>query len=171
MMVDMVNYGAAAQFRFNYGTHDLANANLTEVQKGYATQTTPEMSNDVVKGQNYQATRFILESRIQVQLAFKGLTTDMYAIYTYTDFKGRPQTIRVEGADFVMINGAPAGVELTNLVYADARNMVTVTVYNADGTVHGEAIESMESCATRGNAEVFVELMKFADSANIYLND
>jgi hypothetical protein len=169
MMVDMVNYGTAAQFRFDYGTHDLANAKLTEVQKGYATQTTPEMSNDLVKGTNYQATRFILESRIQIQLAFKNLKSDMYAIYTYTDFKGRPQTVRVEGADFVMISGKPAGVELSALVYADARNLVTVTVYNADGTVHGEAIESMESCAFRGNADVFVELMKFADSAKAYL--
>ena len=127
------------------------------------------MSNDQVKGTNYQASRFLLESRIQVQLAFKGLTADMYAIYTYTDFQGKAQEVRIEGADFVIIGGKPAGVELSALVYADARSLVNVTVYNADGTVYGTASDSIESCAVRSNGDVFVALMKFADSAKAHL--
>ena len=169
MMVDMLNYGAAAQVHFNYGTDDLANNQLTDAQKATGTATAPEMSNDQVKGTNYNGTRFILESRIQVQLAFKNMTSDMYAVYTYTDAAGKEQTVRVEGTDFVIIGGKPAGVELSALVYADARALVNVTLYKADGTVYGTATDSIESCSLRSGGDVFVALMKFADSAKAHL--
>ena len=169
MMVDMLCYGAAAQLHFGYGTNDLANSKLTAAQLASGTATTPAMENYQLQGTNYSGSRFILESRIQVQLAFKNMTTDMYAIYTYVDAAGQAQSVHVEGKDFVMINGNPAGVELSKLVYADARALVKVTVYNADGTVHGTAIDSIESCAYRSNGDVFVALMKFADAANAYL--
>ena len=93
----------------------------------------------------------------------------MYAVYTYVDYRGLSREYRVEGKDFVVFNGALAGVELSKLVYADARCMVNVTVYNADGTVYGTATDSIESCANRSNGDLFVELMKFADSAKAYL--
>ena len=169
MMVDMLCYGAAAQVHFGYGTNDLANSKLTAAQLAVGTAVTPAMENYQLKGTNYSGSRFILESRIQVQLAFKNMTTDMYAIYTYVDATGNAQSVRVESKDFVMINGNPAGVELSKLVYADARALVKVTVYNADGTVHGTAIDSIESCAYRSNGDVFVALMKFADAAKVYL--
>ena len=71
----------------------------------------------------------------------------------------------------MIIGGKPAGVELSQLVYADARTMVEVTVYNADGTVHGTATDSIESCCVRssGGGDLFIALMKFADSAKAYL--
>ena len=169
MMVDMLNYGAAAQVHFKYGTDDLANNKLTDAQKATGTATAPEMSNDQVKGTNYNGTRFILESRIQVQLAFKNMTSDMYAIYTYTDAAGKAQSVRVEGTDFVIIGGKPAGVELSALVYADARALVNVTLYKADGTVYGTATDSIESCSLRSGGDVFTALMKFADSAKAHL--
>ena len=169
MMVDMLNYGAAAQLHFGYGTNDLANSKLTAAQLATGTATAPEMSNDQVKGTNYQGSRFILESRIQVQLAFKNMTSSMYAVYTYTNAAGKAQSVRVEGTDFVVIGGKPAGVELSALVYADARALVEVTVYNADGTVYGTAIDSIESCCVRSGGDVFVYLMKFADSAKAHL--
>jgi hypothetical protein len=169
MVVDMLNYGAAAQVYTNYGTDDLANNKLTDAQKAAGTAGTPVMENKLVKGTNYSGSRFILNSRIQVQLAFKNLTSDMYAIYTYTSAKGEAKTVRVEGADFVVIGGKPAGVELGELVYADARTMVEVTVYKADGTVHGTATDSIESCCVRSGGDLFVPLMKFADSAREHL--
>ena len=169
MLVDMLNYGAAAQLNFGYNTEDLANNQLTDQQRSMATAGTPEMSNDLQKGQYYTGSRFVLESRIQVQIGFSGLTEDMYAIYTYTNNYGQPRSVRVEGKDFLIIGGKPAGVELSELVYADARTAVQITVYNADGTVHGTATDSIESCALRSGGDVFVALMKFADSAKTYL--
>lgn len=169
MLVDMLNYGAAAQQKFGYNTGDLANNQLTAEQLAVGTAGAPEMSNDLVKGENYTGSRFILESRIQVQIGFKNLTSDMYAVYSYTDCSGQTREVRVEGTDFVEAGGQKIGVELSELVYADGRAPVTVTVYNADGTVYGTAVDSIESCALRSNADVFVALMKFADSVKAYL--
>ena len=70
----------------------------------------------------------------------------------------------------LVVSGKLAGVELSKLVYADARCLVSVTVYNADGTVYGTATDSIESCAFRGNDDLFVNLMKFADSARAELS-
>ena len=170
MVVDMLNYGAAAQVYFKYNTEDLANNQLTDEQKASGTAEAPTMENKVVAGEHYTASRFILKSSIQVQLGFEGLTEDMYAVYTYVDYRGLNREYRIEGEDFVVVSGKLAGVELSKLVYADARCMVNVTVYNADGTVYGTATDSIESCAYRSSGDLFVELMKFADSARAKLS-
>jgi len=170
LMVNMLNYGAAAQLQFNYATDDLANSLLTDTQKAWASTELAELNSYLVKGTNYMGTRLVLESRIQLQVAFKGMTRDMYAIYTYTDNKGEVKTVRVEGADFVDVG--VLGVEMSALVYADARNLVEITVYNADGTVYGTATDSIEGYAARnakGEDDVVIALMKFADSAKAYL--
>ena len=170
MMVDMLCYGTAAQENFNYGTADLANSKLTPEQLAMGTSAEPELTNKLVRGKNYMGTRLILESRIQMQVAFKNLTSSMYAIYTYTNAKGEAKSVRVEGEDFVIIGGKPSGVELNALVYADARNMVEITVYNADNTVYGTVTDSIESYAKRTtDDQVCSALMKFADSAKAYL--
>jgi hypothetical protein len=171
MVVDMLNYGAAAQVNFDYGTSDLANSWLTPAQKASGTTTAPTMEDKQVKGNNYFATRFILSSAIQVQVAFRNLTTDMYAIYTYTNANGDEKSVRVEGEDFIVLSGKPAIIELSALVYADARAQVKVTVYKADGTVHGYAEDSIESCCARATkgGDVFEALMAFGDSAKAHL--
>ena len=170
LMVNMLNYGAAAQVNFKYGTDDLANKLLTDTQKAWGTTEVATLNNNQVKGTNYMGTRLVLESRIQLQVAFTGMTREMYATYTYTDNKGKEQTVRVEGADFVDVG--VLGVEMSELVYADARNNVEITVYNADGTVYGTATDSIEGYAQRNVKDpndVVMALMKFADSAKAYL--
>lgn len=170
MLVDMLNYGAAAQQKFGYDTKNLANSGLTDAQKAYATQEAPLMGNYQYKGPHYLGSRFILESRIQMQVAFGGLTDDMYAVYNYTDACGKTRSVRVEGKNFITA-GSRKGIELNQLVYADARGQVTIMVYNADGSLYGMAIDSIESCANRSTTgnDVFVALMKFADSARKHL--
>ena len=170
MMVDMLNYGAAAQQKFNYNESDPANNRLTDLQKNVGTKSVTELKNRQVKGTNYLGTRLTLESRIQIQVAFKGLSSDMYAIYSYRDQTGKLQNIRVNGDDFVSA-GDVKGIELNKLVYADARTLVAVTVYNSDGSEYGSAQDSIESCAKRSTSgdDVFIALMKFADSARNYL--
>jgi len=170
LMVNMLNYGAAAQLQFNYATDDLANNQLTDTQKAWASTSAKELNSYLVRGTNYMGTRLVLESRIQLQVAFKGMTRDMYAVYTYTDNNGKAQSVRVEGADFVDVG--VLGVEMSALVYADARNVVEIIVYNADGTVYGTATDSIEGYVQRnakGETDVSMELMKFADSAKAYL--
>lgn len=47
LMVDLLNYGTAAQHYSNYKTDNLINAELTEQQKEMGTSTTPEMASDL----------------------------------------------------------------------------------------------------------------------------
>ena len=171
MMVDMLNYGAAAQNYFNYNTGDLANSQLSEAQKACGTSNAPTVQNNRVIGPKYSGTRLVLESRIQMQMAFADMNRTMYAVYTYTDHNGKKQSVTVNGSDFVQ-NGNMYGIELSKLVYADARQVVSVKVYNADGTLHGSAKDGIESYVKRSGATepLFDALIKFTDSAKAYLH-
>ena len=88
---------------------------------------------------------------------------------TYTNNNGEKKEVRIEGTDFVASGSSKIGVELSALVYADARALVDITIYNADGTVYGTASDSIESCCARSNGDVFAALMKFADAARMSL--
>ena len=171
MMVDLLNYGAAAQKRFNYNTQDLASSNLTPWQRAYGSTVAAATRNQQVTGPSYMGTRLVLESRIQMQVAFAGLTRSMYAVYYYTDHYGQIRTVRVDGKDFITA-GTLLGIELSELVYADARTLVTVKVYETDGTLFSGVKESMESYVDRSGVSdpLFDALMKFADSAKAYLH-
>ena len=171
MMVDMLNYGAAAQQYCNYNTEDLANNSLTAAQLACGTAVSPTTANRLIYDGNYTGTRLILESRIQMQLGFRNLDKSMYAVYTYVDHYGVRYTVRVDGSQFIKLNSYLYAIELSRLVYADARELVSVRVYKADGTLYARASDSMESYIHRAGASGLYEaLMKFTDSAKQYLH-
>ena len=167
LAVDMLNYGAEAQLHFGYNTDDLANSLLTEEQKALATDAV-SCSNKQVKGANFYGANLRLEDRIVFNLFFKNCKADMYAKVTYTDYAGRVHTIE---KTLVQHSGSTYKVVVDDVVLADAFSMVTVTVYNADGTVHGTATDSVESyCARAGESALNDAIMKFAYSAKAYLS-
>lgn len=170
VFTDMLNYGAAAQKNFGYGTNDLANSQLTAEQLENASELKP-ISNYQVKDNKFYASNLSIKSNIQFQFAFKGVTKDMYAVATFTGWKGNEETVNVPAGGFTK-NGSYHVVTLENLVVADARCMITVTVYNKDGSVYSQVQESIESYIARNinKSEVFGEFMKFADTARDYLS-
>ncbi len=171
MMVDMLNYGAAAQVNFNYNTADLANNQLTDTQKAWGTQTAAATSNNRIEGTNYFGTRLVLEGSIQMQVAFKGMNRTMYAVYSYTDHFGNEQSVTVKGEDFIEVSGL-FGVELSQLVYADARQLVTIRIYNAKGVLLSTVQDSIEGYVNRNGEtdSLYDALIKFTDSAKAYLH-
>ena len=171
MLVDMLNYGAAAQNYFNYNTGDLANNQLTDAQKACGTKTAAATANKLVQGANYKGTRLVLVSRIQMQIAFTGVDRTMYAQYTYTDHNGKIQSVFVTGEEFVKAGDLYA-VELNKLVYSDARQLVTIQLYDSEGKLLSTVQDSIESYVNRSDATtpLFECLMKFADSAKAYLH-
>lgn len=171
MLVDMLHYGAASQQKFNYKTDDLADALLTPEQLSWG-GTMKELKNGQIKGDFYQGTRLVLENRIQMQVAFSGVTKGMYATYTYTDHAGVQQTETVKFEDMICIGVDTYGISLDKLVVADARQLVTVIVYTADGQVHGGAIDSIESYCKRSSVfmPLSLVLMQFSDSAYAYFH-
>ena len=171
MLVDMLNYGAAAQEHFTYNTADLANNQLTVAQKNYGTKTAAATTNKLVKGTNYAGTRLSLQSNIQMQLAFNNMTRDMRAVYVYTDHNGNQRSVSVNGNQFISVSSRLA-VELNQLVYADARSQVTVYIYNSSGKVISTTKDSIESYVNRSGATIplYDALIKFTDSAKAYLH-
>ena len=167
MIVDMLNYGAAAQEYFDYNTADLANGELTEAQQALATQTTA-YEDGRVKGANYMGTRLILESNISMEFAFRNLNAEMTAEISYTDHYGDEITLETQPE----AAGSSWIVTLEELVVADGRQAVTVKVYDGE-TVVAEVTDSMESYVARmnGTSSLFQQLMKFSDSAYNYFRE
>ncbi len=167
LMVDMLNYGATAQNYFGYGTDDLANSLLSDEQKALGTRTSPAVSDNRVKGDNYLGTRLELKSSIIMCMAFKGMTIDMTAKIEYTNHRGVLVSELVHPEN---VNGTVM-VVIDQIVVADGRQNVTVTVYNADGSVYGSASDSMESYLSRvGTDDLYNAIMIFSDSAYAYLH-
>ena len=170
MLVDMLNYGAAAQIFFNYNTDELANALLTEAQQAYATQEV-NCADQRVKGTNYYGSSLILKDRIMLTMYFKNITTDMYAVVRFTDHKGNAHEIRVESSEFAK-NGVYYGVVIDDLVVADGDQLVSVKVYDANGREVASASDTVNSYAVRmsGGDLLYDAVMKFTSSAYAYFH-
>jgi len=167
MAVDMLNYGAAAQDYFGYNTADLANNQLSDAQKALATKEA-KATNSRVSNENYLGTNLRLESRIQLRMAFKDITDDMYAVIEFTSHTGSKVSWTVPASQMEQ----DVVVCVDQMVVADGRVPVTVTVYNADGTVHATATDSMESYIARMSSQhaVYEMILKFSDSAYNYFH-
>ncbi|MBP3634692.1 MAG: hypothetical protein J6J43_08990 [Oscillospiraceae bacterium] len=178
LVVDMLNYGAAAQTKFSYKEDALANKDLTEAQQALATKSVA-CTDSRVKGANYYGSNLALEDKIDLNLFFTNMEekdiSSMYAEVSFVNFKGKTVTETVQGADFVAYGGKAGTykIPVRTIVVADASCPVTVTVKNADGTVFGQASDSVESYAARGaataDAALYEAIMKFAVSAKAYL--
>ena len=171
MMVDMLNYGAAAQNTFSYATDDLANSQLSDEQKGYGSADMQACTDIRIKGANYQGSRLLLESSINFQMAFAGLTEEMTANISFTDHYGNVQNYTVN--PIKMESSGTVVVSIDQIVVADARRPITVTVYDTNGQVYGTATDSIESYVARmtsGGDPLYEMVIKFADSAYAYMH-
>ena len=165
--VDCLNYGAASQTQFGYDTENLANKDLTEAQKALATQTIT-MTNTSNMGTKGVGASLALESSIELVVFFSGITdkTGMYAEISFINYKGEEKTSTATAEEFMAL-GALTGVSVTTMVAADVSQDITITMYNADGSVYGVIVDSVESYAARKSAEspLFEAVMKFGVSA------
>ncbi len=179
-MVDMLNYGAAAQVHFGYATDDLANSLLTDVQAAYGTKTV-SMSNIAITDSKFYGMSLFLESSLAVTVAFKDMNVDdipnMKAVATFTDHTGKHKSVTVLGKDFTVVNVDKGvyGVKIFAAVVADVRQPITFTIYNKDGTVYATAVDSIESYLARMDKKypdnpLYESVMKFCASAYTFLH-
>ena len=165
MLIDMLNYGAAAQQLFEYDAEHLVTAELTKAQQAMATQDVVAKSSQV-KGANYLGTNLSLESEIRINMAFKGVSEGMYAKVSFTNHAGR----KVEEVAQMDIENGTGIVRVNQIAVADGRTMVTVTVHKADGSVHGSVVDSLEGYIARvidnepDRAPLYKKILMFADS-------
>lgn len=169
LMVDMLNYGAAAQTAFSYDAENLANADLTDAQKGLATASMKTCTDQRNKGTNYKGSSLLLKENIQLLIAFSDLEVGKTAKISYTNHNNKQITVEtatVDGADY----GASGMhvVLIDSFAIADARGLITVEVYDGE-TVLASASDSIESYVAREisnsrNVDLCTAMMKFADA-------
>ena len=171
MVVDMLNYGAAAQKKFSYNLDNLANSLLTAEQKAYAT-TTVSYADTSERNDNYRANVYLV-SNIQFMMAFANIDPTMNAEVTFTDHYGKEHRITIAGSEFEK-NGSYYVFTIEQTVIADAYQTITCTIYDADGNVVNQVADSMASYAARAKQntgdELYEMIMKFATSAHAYLH-
>ena len=193
MLVDMLNYGAAAQIYFNYKTNDLVNADLTEEMRASGTQENPEISADddvyrnpdgliTLNGKSVSAM-----SIIQLHLSFtlNGIdANDIEIVMDYTDLSGDARRYVIDGADAIAYqyeDGVRYSVVFDKYGASQLRKDITISFRNkATGETIGDSgTTSIESnlrglLEDRGDDEALVNLiyamMKYSDSAAAYFD-
>ena len=160
-MIDMLNYGAAAQLAFGYNTDNLANSALSEDQKKVPAADTDKMSdnwescNGIGYGSNLE-----LKENIILHIWFKAANVE-YAVVTYTDHNGNE--IKSEKiTNFTdRISNSVKSIAIDTLVVADGFEEVTVKFFDAQDNNLGVVKESIESYLK-------YMLEKDSDSAPLY---
>jgi hypothetical protein len=157
LYVDMLNYGAAAQQKWTYNTDALANAELTETQKGYAT-VIGEKENILQKGEGYKGTSLSLKDNILMNVAFEAsfLENVAYAEVNFVSHNNVDKSVTVAIEDFIAQGSATKYISIDVMAVADYAQPVTVKLYNADGECVSTTIDSMGSYAGRQTKDVYL---------------
>ncbi len=169
LYVDMMNYGAAAQTYFKgYHGDDLANNQLNETQKAYATVSIT-MENEQVKGEGYAGTTLTLESQIVLNFVYRNTTLEgvTHAVAAYTDHYGKAASVTIDASEFMAYNSTMTYIPVSGMAVADCGQLVTLTLYNANNEVVSTSCDSVESYISRiANAnELYTMIMRFATAA------
>jgi hypothetical protein len=172
MVVDMLNYGAAAQQRFAYNLDNLANSRLTREQKAFATESVTYVDTSE-HGDNYRANVYLV-SNIQFMMAFTGVDETMNAVVSFQDHYGVAHELTISGSEFTK-NGSYYVLTIEETVMADAYQDITCKIYDANGKLVTSATDSVASYAARakqntGN-DLYEMIVKFATSAYAYLHN
>jgi hypothetical protein len=180
LLVDLLNYGAAAQTYTWYKDKTLCNAALTAEQQAYGTTTVPAVSSVLntkyVEIENAKATwtagGLVLENGVTVRMRFAAESVDGL-------------TVKVEAAGKTWIidefeAAEKAGQYYVHFTGLDARQMreqMKVTVYEGETAVSNTLLYSIESYAAAkqndSNAKMvalLVAMMRYGDSAAAYQN-
>ena len=174
LLVDMLNYGAAAQKEFKYDEGNLANADIGAYQQ-FATQTvTMESHAGRTHGDGHYSTSLSLNSNIRMTMYFQKITTDMHAVVSFVNHAGRTVELTIPGSQFRSKWGMH-GIEIDALAVADVRTLVKCEIYDAQNNLMQGGVDSVEGCAARakgtGQKDIYDAIPKFGTSSDNYLNN
>ena len=184
LLVDMLNYGTAAQKYFKYNQDNYANAILPEGYQQYATQGVDYgAAYDNSGFAAYQTMQLNLESKIEMSFIFYkdafGVPVDqVVANVTYTNRKGYVITKEVKGTDFVE-HTSKNGRERCRLVLDwlavdDDKQEVTVEFTDLQGNALGTVREAIQNLAGSWSEvlpdDLYPAIVKFMNSAYAYFH-
>ena len=178
LLVDLLNYGSAAQTYAWYKDKTLSNAQLTEEQKAWGTSEAPALSSklntkaavvDNAKA-TWKAAALVLNNGVTMRFRFaaestEGLTVKIVAAgqeWTVSQFTAAEQA----GQYYADFSGLSA---------RQMREVVSVTVMEGDTAVSNTLEYSVETYAYNKQNEarigdLVLAMMRYGDSAAAYLN-
>jgi hypothetical protein len=166
LIPDLLAYGAAAQTFFGYNTENLVTAQMTEEELDLIT-TDVNLEHTLDQGSYHFGSSLTLVSNIVFMMAMQNVADDMTIVATYTDHLGAKHTV-----DTYQASGNLKILTFDQMVVADARQVITVTISDKDGNVVGTCNESIaDYLARQANAsDLFKAIAAFSDSAYAYLH-
>ncbi len=177
LVVDLLNYGAAAQKYLKVNVDDLANNNLTDELKEKATDfAIPAdryaVSDETDKTVIFRAARLVFDCKIGISVAFKVNDNVDYSGYQVVFAIGNKE-YKVTADQFVNseINGNSYLVAEFREIYANCfDSLVTVKVIDSNGAaVSGQLSYSVNSFIARHNTEeLYQKLYCYGASAKEY---
>ena len=187
LLVDMLNYGSAAQNYFGFHTGSLANSDLTSAQKALAsepmTSLTSSHSETPISGAEITFKGIALECDSTIDLVTyvdipQAPEKSVYAEISYDSFDGYPIVQRVYASDFVYdtyyklyrveFTGVSALYFRTpmTLVFRDGDRQISSTMTYSYETYIREILNSSQ--ATQPMKTVATNLMNYCNSAINY---
>ncbi len=187
LLVDMLNYGAAAQTYETYAVDNLANSKLTEAQKAYGTasETAVPDDNDQILSvtgatEYYYGDTLNLGTDIRMKIFFQDLTPEQLASIsakvTFTNHEGEAYELTYAASDFAKYGDKDYYViGIDKLVAADANTVVTCVVM-IDGETTLTIENSINDYLYRAysydteNQSIYHAVYYYCDSANAYFH-
>ena len=178
LLVDLLNYGAAAQKYRNYKTDNLANSKLTEAQKAWGTGTLRSLNT--VQNADYKVISnpaavwkgagLVLEESVVLRLkleaaSIEGLSVKIRRADVASVTIPSSEFVAADGGYYVYFDGLDAN-EMSDTLY--------LTVYRGETAVSNTLSYSIESYAYSkmgvGGAlsDLLSAMMKYGDSAKAY---
>ena len=167
LIVDMLNYGAACQTLFGYKTNDLANAGITGTGSTYTFDgvDTTAPDNEIFVGSN-----LITTGNIQFAVLPSGDFDATKATFVFRNHWNSEDVTGnlMQGVD----EKGNVYYYIDMLVVGDAKQMITISY---DGKTYTDSIERYcarmyaSGSASANQKAAFLAFMKFADSAETYL--
>ena len=166
LYVDILNYGAEAQHKWEYNEDDLANSLMTAEQAAYATgDIEVKTTGTEITGERHQRPTLSLQNKILFNFYFENIENASRAVVEYTDYKNRPYSSEVA---FDVVNGK-IKVQFEKLVAADYQCKMTCTLYDEQGNKLAYATDSAENylfrAITASNDPLYYATYKYMQSS------
>ena len=184
LLVDLLNYGAAAQVYANYQTETLVNADLTAEQKSWATADAPALST--VQSTKYHVIEnptvtwkgggLLLEDSVTMRFRITSTgAIENLKVKITTD--ANPEGWTISASEFVAADVGGYYIYFDGLMARQMRETVYVAVYDGSVAVSNTMTYSIESYAySKRNdsntalTDLLVAMMKYGDAAYNYAN-
>ena len=181
LLVDLLNYCSVAQ-QYVESADSLANAELTDAQKAWGTDTDPVVSTDAAKEDpmltapsvTWERVGLYLEESVGIRLCFAAENTDGLSVRFVRDDEV------CEVTEFTPVEGAPGlyYVYYKDLNTAQMRKAISATVYQNGEQVSNTAYYSVEvyvanhiaDTVTPYLAELVKAIIRFGDASYAYVN-